>query len=233
MIKDMDSMLEGTNKKEGHFFFFSTSSCCHLNRTAFSLHSLAALQQHSPIFRETPWEQSILQLGGTGLVQYLAFGWRAVCALVCVDAGRGHGSTKVPLGNARNLASWRHLHRSKLGSIQLLEKQKTKQKKKIGVGGETGEESSISKSSFPNFFYSTWYIFLPTGIFCFTRVCFKTWIVILTLVTHSSRDERETSPQEESQLPCVSRDSKQGTEANPHGLPALLDNPSFPETTQA
>lgn len=55
-----------------------------------------------------------------GPVQYLAFGWRAVCALVCVDAGRGYSSTKVTLGYARYLASWRHLHCSKLGSIQLL-----------------------------------------------------------------------------------------------------------------
>lgn len=53
-------------------------------------------------------------------VQYLAFGWRAVCALVCVDAGRGYSSTKVTLGYARYLPSRRHLHRSKLGSIQLL-----------------------------------------------------------------------------------------------------------------
>lgn len=140
MIKDMDSMLEGTSKKEGHIFL--SSSYCHLNRTAFSLHSLAkfslAVLQHfrenfAPIFRETHWEQSFLQLGGTGLVQYLAFGWRAVCALVCVDAGRGHGSTKVPLGNARNLSSRRHLHRSKLGSIQLLEKQN--KQTKLGWGG--------------------------------------------------------------------------------------------------
>lgn len=29
---------------------------------------------------------------------YLAFGWWAVCALVCVNAGRRHGSTKVALG---------------------------------------------------------------------------------------------------------------------------------------
>lgn len=55
-----------------------------------------------------------------GLVQYLAFGWRAVCALVCVDAGRGYSSTEITLGYARYLASRRHLHRSKLGSIQLL-----------------------------------------------------------------------------------------------------------------
>lgn len=54
------------------------------------------------------------------MVQYLAFGRRAVCALVCVDAGRRYGSTKVTLGYARYLASWRYLHCSKLGSIQLL-----------------------------------------------------------------------------------------------------------------
>lgn len=133
-------MLEGTSKKEGHIFL--SSSYCHLNRTAFSLHSLAKFslavlqnfrENFAPIFRETHWEQSFLQLGGTGLVQYLAFGWRAVCALVCVDAGRGHGSTKVPLGNARNLSSRRHLHRSKLGSIQLLEKQN--KQTKLGWGG--------------------------------------------------------------------------------------------------
>lgn len=52
---------------------------------------------------------------------YLAFGWWAVCALVCVNAGRRYSSTEVALGYAWELSSWRYLHGSELGSIQLLQ----------------------------------------------------------------------------------------------------------------